>query len=108
MHTVALSARQRPDMFLLIRSFEVKATNICARRCLVLADFKHIKSVRNFFPNGFAVIQRITALVNIGDVDGIAPVDLAAVGCFNTGQHFKERGLARAVGSDDADDTARR
>ena len=47
-------------------------------------------------------------MINISDVDGIAMINLTAVGYFNTRQHFKERGLARAVRSDDADNAARR
>ena len=47
-------------------------------------------------------------MIHVSDLYGIAMADITAVGCLDTHQHFKERGLARPVGADDADDAARR
>ncbi len=46
-------------------------------------------------------------LVDVGELDGLADADGAAVGFFLPGDHPQQGGLARAVGSHDPDDAAR-
>src|SRR3546814_17304174 len=51
---------------------------------------------------------RVSALVDIAELHGVADAQAAAVGLLLAGDHAEQRGLAGAVGADDADDGARR
>ena len=47
-------------------------------------------------------------MVHVGDLDGFADAQFARIGLLRARQHAEQRGLARAVRSDDADDAAAR
>ena len=49
-------------------------------------------------------VERVAALVDVGELDGVADRDRARVGWLLPGEHAEQRGLAGAVGADDADD----
>ncbi len=53
-------------------------------------------------------IERIAALVDIGEIHRFADGDRAAIGLFLPGDHAEQRCLARAVRADHADNAARR
>jgi hypothetical protein len=48
--------------------------------------------------------RAVAALVDVGQLDGVADGDGARVGRLLAGEHLEQRGLAGAVGADDADD----
>ncbi len=52
--------------------------------------------------------QVVAALVGVGDLHRVAETQAAGVGLFLADDHAEERGLAGAVGPDDADDAAAR
>jgi hypothetical protein len=54
------------------------------------------------------VVQGVAALVDVGELDGVADAQLAAVGLLLADHHAEQGGLAGAVGADDADDAAAR
>ena len=53
-------------------------------------------------------IEGIPGLVHVAEFDRVTEGETAAVGLLVPGDHAEERGLAGAVGADDADDGARR
>ena len=53
-------------------------------------------------------IQRITALIDIAKLDGIANLDGAAIGLFLPGYHFEQGGFTRAIWTNNPDNTAGR
>jgi hypothetical protein len=52
-------------------------------------------------------VERVAALVDIAEVDCVADLDRPVVRLLLTGDQLEQRGLAGAVGADDADDPAR-
>ena len=56
MQAIALTTRQILHKFLLIRTFEVEATDIGARGHLIAADPNDIEAVRHFFPDSFRTV----------------------------------------------------
>ena len=49
-------------------------------------------------------VDAAAALVDVGDLDGLADLELALVGLLLADDHPEQRGLADAVGADHADD----
>src|SRR5262249_54279128 len=108
-HAVALAARERPDLPLLGRSLEVEPGDVRTRGDLAFAEFDLVKSSGNLFPNGLLRVERLPALIHIADVNSLPDLETAAVWSFLTRDHADKRGLAGAVGPDDAyDPTARK
>src|SRR3712207_7723210 len=48
-----------------------------------------------------------SVLLDVGDLDRLADLDLAVVGLLLADQHLEQRGLAGTVRADDADDAVR-
>src|SRR5690606_4390448 len=61
----------------------------------------------NFFPDILGSVQRVTALIDIAQLHSLAQFQRTAVRCFLPRYDTEQRGFTRAVGSDNADDTAR-
>src|SRR5258706_13072816 len=108
MQAVALAARERAHLLLLVRALEVEGPTIGARIYLALAKRQHVEAAGNFLPHGLFAVEAVARLVHIAELDRLADLDDAPVGVLLTGDHAKKRGLAGAVRTDDADDTARR
>src|ERR1700756_700554 len=108
MNAVALPAREVRNLLLLIRALKVKGRSISARIDLALAEIKNFVAAGNFFPHGFFAVERIAGLIDIAKMCRFADFNLALVGLFLAGDHAKERGLARAIWADHADNAARR
>src|SRR5207302_521341 len=60
----------------------------------------------DLLPDGPFCVEGISALVDIGGLHSVAHTQGAGVGLLLADDHTEERGLARAVGTDDADDAA--
>src|SRR5579864_1663024 len=108
MHAVALTARELADQLLLLRSLEIETPDITSRSGLVGADLDHIQAARDLLPDGLAVIERLARLIDVGEAHARTEAYLAGIRLFDARQHAKQRGLAGAVGADDADDAAAR
>jgi hypothetical protein len=65
MHPVALAARERADLLLLVAALEVEGRAIGARVHLVLAELDDVVAAGDFLPDGLVAIERIAALVDI-------------------------------------------
>ena len=108
MQASALAAGQGADALLLVAAVEVEAPAISAARHLELADVQNVQPAGDIFPDGFFVRQVVAVLIDKSHFDGRALDDFAAVGLLFTGNQLEQRRFTRAVGADDADDSARR
>src|SRR5229473_8689086 len=106
MYAVALAARERAHLLLLVRALEVEGRTVGARIYLALAKRQHVEAAGNFLPHGLLAVEAVARLVHIAELDRLADLDRARVGFLLTGDHVEKRGLAGAVGTDDADDPA--
>src|SRR5690606_22662792 len=102
------AARQLADLLLLVGALEVEGADIGASLHLMLADRHHVVAARDFLPDILVRIERVAALIDIAEADGVADRHAAFVGLFLPGDQLEQRRLARAVRTDDADDAARR
>src|ERR1700759_725041 len=106
MHAVALTARERADLLLLIGALEVERRAVTSGIDLALAEQDQFVTAGNLFPHGLVAVQRVARLVDITEMHGIADRDAARIRLFLPGDHAEQRGLAGAVRSDHTDDAA--
>src|SRR3954469_19203316 len=108
MHAVALAARQRADLLLLVGALEIERRDIAARIDLALAEQDKLVTAGNFLPDVFRAVEGVARLIDIAEMHALADRDGALVRRLLLGDHPEQRGLAGAVRADHADDTARR
>ncbi len=107
-NAVALAAREHADLLLLIAALEVEGAAIGAGMHRLLAEIDHLGPAGNFLPDGFLVIEAVARLIDEAELHRVAHHDRTGIRLFSTGDHAEQRGLARAVRPDDADNAARR
>src|SRR3954454_23886313 len=108
MHAVALAARERTDLLLLVRALEVEIGAIGARIHLALAEQDEILAARDLLPYVLLAVERVAGLIDVAEMHGLPDLDRAGVGLLLPDDHPEQRGLASPVRADDADDAARR
>src|SRR5262245_60025873 len=108
MHAVALAARQRADLLLLVGAHEVEVGAIGARIHLALAEQDDVLLTRDFLPDVLLAVERIAGLIDIAEMDRFADLDRALVRFFLPDDHAEQRRLAGAVRADHPDDAAGR
>jgi hypothetical protein len=109
MHAVALAARELADLLLLVAALEVEgADNRRGVASSRLPSSMMSSAAGDFLPHRLLGIERVARLVDIAELHRLADLDRAGVGLFLAGDHAEQRGLAGAVGADDADDAAGR
>src|SRR5215510_7545447 len=108
MDAVPLATGELTDPLLLVGIFEVEARDVTAALRLVGADLDRVEPVRDLLPDGLLRVERIAALVDVGELHGLPELERARVGLLLAHQDPEQRRLARAVGADHADDAARR
>src|SRR6516164_6833082 len=106
MHAVALAARQRADLLLLVGALEIEVGAIGARIHLALAEQDNVLPARDFLPDILLAVERVARLIDIAEMDRFADLDRALVRFFLPDDHAEQRGLAGAVRTDHADDAA--
>src|SRR6185295_14896782 len=108
MYAVALAARERTDLLLLVRPLEVEIGAIGARIHFALAEQDEILTTRDLLPYVLLAVERVAGLIDVAEMHGLADLDRALVRLFLPDDHAEQRGLAGSVGTNHADDTARR
>ena len=103
---VAFTAREAPDVLLLVLTLEIERADISPGRGVEPVDLHVVEPVRDFLPDVLLGVEVVAALVDEAEVDGLADLDGAAVGLFLPRDQLEQRGLARAVRPDHADDAA--
>src|SRR5690606_7025109 len=105
---VALAARHVAHALLLVAAVEVEACDVGAALHLALAEDDRVLALADLFPDGLVGIEGVTALIDVGELDGIAHAELAGVGLLLAHEHPEEGGLAGAVRADDPHDAGGR
>ena len=103
---VAFTTGEDADFLLLVRALEVEGADIGARHDRDAAEVDDVRAAGDFFPHVLVRIELVAALVHVTDLDRFADAHGAGVGLFLAKDHLEQRGLARAVRADDADDAA--
>ena len=67
-----------------------------------------VQAIRDNLPQVLVGIDAGTVLIDIGDLDGLAHLELARSQRLQTHNRLEERSLAHAVGTDDAHDAVAR
>ena len=104
MQAAAFAAREHAHFLLLVLPVEVEAPAVGAAGHLEFADGDDVQPAGDVFPHGFVIGQIVAALIDEGHLHGFAQRDFTGVGLLLARDELEERGLARAVGADDADD----
>ena len=105
---VALTTGEHPGLLLLVRALEAEGGDVGAGRHFDVADLDVVEAVGDDLPQGLVRVDAAAALVRVGDLDRIADLQLAAVERLQADDGLEQRGLADAVGADDADDAVAR
>src|SRR5512145_2709858 len=104
MQPAALAAGELPDRLLLVGAAEVEAREIGTRRHLEPPHFEGVLPARDVLEYGFFGGELVARLLDVGELHGLADRNLAGIGLLSSRDHAKERRLAGAVRTDDADD----
>ena len=80
MDPVALATRQLADAFLLVAALEIELPDIGPRRHRALAELDLVQPVRDHLPDGLRIVEIVTRLVDIAELDRIADGEGAVVG----------------------------
>ena len=103
---VSFAAGEVADLLFLVGTFEIELGDVGSGGDFSLAEGHIVKAAADFLEDGVFGVQGFSALIDIGDDDGIADAEEAGVGGFLADDHAEERGFAGAVGTDDSDDSA--
>src|SRR3954465_15375319 len=104
MYAVALAARERTDLLLLVRPLEVEIGAIGARIHLALAEQDEILAARDLLPKVLLAVACGAGLIHVPEMHGLPDLDRTGVGLLLPDDHPEQRGLAGPVRTDDADD----
>ena len=106
--TVALATGEYAGALLLVLALKAKARHISAARNLGLADHHMVQAIRDDLPQVLIGVDAGTVLIDIGDLDGLAHLELARSQRLQAHDGLEQRGLAHTVGADDTHDTVAR
>ena len=106
--TVALATGEYAGALLLVLALKAKARHIGAAGDLGLAHHHVVQAIRDDLPQVLVGVDARTVLVDVGDLDGLAHLELARSQRLQTHDGLEERSLAHAVGADDAHDAVAR
>ena len=106
--TVALATGKYASALLLVLALKAKARHVCAAGDLGLADHHVVQAVRDDLPQVLIGVDAGAVLIDIGDLDGLAHLELARSQRLQAHDGLEQRGLAHTVGADDAHDAVAR
>ena len=105
---VALTTGEHPGRLLLVRALEAERGDVGARGHLDLADLDVVQAVGDDLPQGLVRVDAAAGLVHVGELDGLADLELAVVQRLQAHDGLEQGGLAHAVGTHDAHDAVAR
>ena len=77
---IALAARQRPDLALLVAPLEVEPGHVGARRDGALAELDLVVPAGDLFPDRLVGAKRVARLIDVADLHRLAEPQRAGVG----------------------------
>ena len=105
---VPLAAGELTDGLLLVAASEVEPRRVLARVDLPLAEQDDVLASGDLLPHRVLRVEVGPRLVDVGQLDGVADLQLARVRLLLARDHPEERRLPGAVRADHADDPGRR
>src|SRR5215207_1272608 len=105
---VPLATGQHARRLLLVGALETERGDVGPRGHLDVADLDVVEAVGDDVPQRLLRVDAAAVLLDVGQLDRLADLDLAVVGLLLADQHLEQRGLARTIGADDADDAVAR
>src|SRR5665213_1138589 len=105
---IALATGDLADVLLLVTPLEAEARHVRAGMDLARSHDHVFLSATDLVEDGVLTVQGVTRLIDVRELDGGSDLDGTRVGLLLAHHHAKERGLAGAVGADDAHDAAGR
>ena len=106
--TVTLATGEYASALLLVLALKAKARHISAAGDLGLAHHHMVQAIRDDLPQVLIGVDAGTVLVDIGDLDGLAHLELARSQRLQAHDGLEQRGLAHTIGADDTHDTVAR
>src|SRR5438552_17408338 len=104
MQAVALAAREVGDALLLVAAAEIERCDVGARLHRAGPERQDLGTLGDFLPHRLLAVERIAALVDVGQPDRLAHPQSAGVRLLLARAHPEARGLAGAVRRDPTDD----
>ena len=108
MQTVALTAGEHAGLLVLLRAAEIETRQVGARVDEAPAHHNLLVALRDHFPDALLRVDDGVLLINVAHLDGLAYLEVAAVGLLQAHNEAEEGGFAGAVGPDDAHDAVGR
>src|SRR5665647_2717125 len=105
---VALATGEHPGGLLLVRALEPERGDVRPGRHLDVADLDVVETVRDDLPQRLLRVDARAGLVDVGDPDRLADLQLAGVQRLEPDDGLEQRRLADAVRTDHADDAVAR
>ena len=105
---VALATREDTRALLLVLALEAKARHVGAAGNLGATHGDEVVAPAHDLPEGLVGVNAGTVLVDVGDLDALADLELARGDVLEAHDGLEQRGLAHAVGTDDAHDAVAR
>ena len=105
---VALASGELADLLLLVGAVEVERRDVLPAVDLLAAHEQEVLPAGDLLVDGLRRVERVAALVDVGELHRRADRDRARVDRLLSREHPEQRRLAGAVGADDADDAGRR
>src|SRR5258706_5728995 len=106
MQAIALAARQLAHPLLLVAALEVERRDVGAGLDSAAAEIERIRAARDLLPHRLLRLERLAALVNVGERHRVAHAQGAAVWLLLPRDHPEQRRLAGPVRTDHPDDAA--
>ena len=101
--TVSFASGANSNTTLLLRTSEIKARNVGATVYLNIAELNAVATTGNLFKDGIVVIELVSMLVYISELNSISEFDRSLVRRVVADNHSEERRFADPVRSNDAD-----
>src|SRR3982751_3715694 len=107
MNAIALAARERADLALLLCALEVEPRDVGARRDLLLAHLELVETAGDLVEHALVGIE-LSRLIDVADLHGVAEPQRAGVRLLLPRNQLERRRLTGAVRTNHADNTAAR
>src|SRR3954452_14092751 len=108
MDAVALAAGKGVELLLLVGAGEAEAGDVGPAVDLDVAELELFRLAADRLPDVLVVLQIGAGLLEVRELDSLADLKRAGVGHLLAGDEAEERGVAGAIGANDADNPARR
>ncbi len=108
MYSVTLTTGKDADFLLLVTATEIERVHVRASVDFPLAKLKHVVAFRNFLIDRRVIVERISRLIDVSQLNRVSDLQFARIRFILPGDHAEKSCFTSTVGTNDADDSARR